>query len=80
VDFLPVVVVLLEVLGEKVWVWVVDVLWMKKWWVQKVSVGVSKVVLGAGDELGSCFIVLKDSQIISWLVGGLVLSLWTWVA
>jgi hypothetical protein len=45
-----VVVVLLEVFVE--WVWVVGVLWMKKRQVQMVSVGVSKVVLGAGDELG----------------------------
>jgi hypothetical protein len=51
-DFLPVAVVLLEVLGEWVWVQVMGVLWMKMQWAQVVSVGVSKVVLGAGDKLG----------------------------
>jgi hypothetical protein len=30
-DFLLVVVVLLEVLGEEVWVLVVGILWMQKW-------------------------------------------------
>jgi hypothetical protein len=77
VDFLPVAVVLLEVLGKGVWVWVVGVLWIKKWWVWKVSVGVSKAVLGVGDELGKRFTMLKYLQLMSWLMEGLVLSLWT---
>jgi hypothetical protein len=77
VDFLLVAVVLLEVLGKEVWVLVVGVLWMKKRWAWKISVGVSKVVLGVGDELGKCFVVSKDLQLMSWLVEGLVLFLWT---
>jgi hypothetical protein len=74
VDFLLVAVVLLEVLGEWVWVQVVGVLWMK---MQMVSVGVSKVVLGVWDELGRHLLVWKDSRLMSWLVGELVLFLWT---
>jgi hypothetical protein len=63
VDFLLVVVVLLEVLGEEVWVPVVGVLWRRKRWARKVSVVVSKVVLG--DELGRRLMVWKDSQSMS---------------
>jgi hypothetical protein len=62
-DFLLVVVVLLEVLGEGVWMLVVGVLWRRKRWVRKVLV--SKTVLGVGDELGRHLMVWKDSQLMS---------------
>jgi hypothetical protein len=74
-----VVVVLLEVLGKEVWVWVVGGLWMKKQWARKVSTGVSKVVLVVWDKLGRHLVVLKDSRLMFWLMEGLVLFLWTWV-
>jgi hypothetical protein len=47
VDFLPVVVVLLEVLGKGVWVLVVK--WWKRFLVSRVFVVVSKVVQVGGE-------------------------------
>jgi hypothetical protein len=78
-DFLPVVVVLLEVPGEEVWVQVVGVSWIQKRWARKVLVGVLKVVLGVGDKLGRRLVVWKDLWSMSWLVDRLVLFLWTQV-